>query len=151
MSDGKFKESIQMPFGQVFSVSRSLIPDQAVGNAVERVLTLEGAISWLPEIFPTRAQSTASPDALCPFALQPQGITSKQLWPLLAQLLGWPEKQMTQGRMTTICVDCASISFKNSWIKISRNNVPDQLWTHFFKFSDSRNLAASLSGNPLDK
>jgi hypothetical protein len=38
--------------------------------------------------------------ALCLFALQPHGFTNKQLRPLLAQLLGCPEKQMTQGRMS---------------------------------------------------
>lgn len=38
--------------------------------------------------------------ALCLFALQPRGFTNKQLRPLLAQLLGWSQEQMTQGRMS---------------------------------------------------
>ena len=38
--------------------------------------------------------------ALCLFALQPHGFTNKALRPLLAQLLGWSQKQMTQGRMS---------------------------------------------------
>jgi len=38
--------------------------------------------------------------ALCLFALQPRGFTNKQLRPLLAQLLGCPESQITPGRMS---------------------------------------------------
>ena len=38
--------------------------------------------------------------ALCLFALQPRGFTNKQLRPLLAQLLGWSQEQMTPGRMS---------------------------------------------------
>jgi hypothetical protein len=38
--------------------------------------------------------------ALCLFAPQPRGFTNKELRPLLAQLLGCPQKQMTQGRMS---------------------------------------------------
>lgn len=34
------------------------------------------------------------------FCLQPQGFTNKQLRPLLAQLLGLPESDITQGRMS---------------------------------------------------
>ena len=38
--------------------------------------------------------------ALCLFALQPRGFTNKQLRPLLAQLLGCSEGQITPGRMS---------------------------------------------------